>query len=246
MAESEKEAILQLSQVAINYGTVPALFKVNIRVNRGEIVVLLGPNGAGKSTLLNAIVGILSVTKGEIRFNGRVINGLPTEQLVKMGMTLIPEGRLLFAGMSTLENLEVGAYSRQSRERREGIKQSLSGIFRLFPSIKKRESQQAGLLSGGEQQMLAVGRGLMSQPQLLLLDEPSLGLAPMLVRELMNTLARLRKEQGLTILLAEQNAIAALAIADRGYVMETGKVVIEGSSTELRSTEKIRAVYLGE
>jgi len=245
MAESEKGAILELSDVAVNYGPVPALLEVSMRVNRGEIVALLGPNGAGKSTSLYAIAGVLPVTKGEIRFNGQVINGLPPEKLIKMGITLIPEGRLLFPRMMTLENLEVGAYSRYSKEKKEGVKRSLGGVFRLFPRLKERQSQEAGLLSGGEQQMLAVGRGLMSQPQLLLLDEPSLGLAPMLVRELMNTLVRLRREQGLTILLAEQNAAAALSIADRGYVMGVGKIILEGSSAELRSTEKIRVAYLG-
>lgn len=244
MTESKKETILELRDITVNYGLVRALSQVSLSVKKGEIVTLLGPNAAGKTTLMHAIAGVLSLTEGEIRFNGRPIGNLPAERVVRLGITLVPEGRLLFGAMKTLENLELGAYHFWNRRKKKEIKEDLSGIFRLFPVLKERRNQIAGTLSGGQQQMVAIGRGLMSRPQLLLLDEPSLGLAPLLVKELMGTLAKLR-EQELTILLSEQNAEAALSIADRGYVMGGGRILIEGSSKELRSTEKIRTAYLG-
>ena len=178
-------------------------------------------------------------------FNGEVINNLPIEQIVKLGLTLIPEGRLLFPGLRTSDNLELGAYHRRGKEKKEEIKHTYNNVVKLFPVIKERERQIAGTLSGGEQQMLAIGRGLMSRPQLLLLDEPSLGLAPILVGEVMSTLDRLRREQGITILIAEQNVEAVLSIADRGYVLDTGTITMEGSRKELRSTDAVRAAYLG-
>jgi branched-chain amino acid transport system ATP-binding protein len=190
------------------------------------------------------IAGIVPVTKGKIIFNRQPIHNLAAEQIVRLGISLVPEGGLLFAAMTTLENLELGAYRWRGKEKKGEVKRSLSDVFELFPTLKEKERQTSGTLSGGEQQMVAVGRGLMSRPQLLLLDEPSLGLSPLLVKELMDTLARLR-EQGLTILLSEQNAVAALGIADRGYVMTGGRIVMEGSSKELRSTDGIKAAYLG-
>lgn len=244
MTESKKETILELRGITVHYGLVRALADVSLNVKKGEIVALLGPNAAGKTTLMYAIAGVLPLTEGEIRFNGRPIGNLPTEGVVRLGITLVPEGRLLFGAMKTLENLELGAYHFWNRGKKKEIKRDLGDIFKLFPVLKERRNQIAGTLSGGQQQMVAIGRGLMSRPQLLLLDEPSLGLAPLLVKELMGTLAKLR-EQELTILLSEQNAEAALSIADRGYVMGGGRILIEGSSEDLRSTEKIRTAYLG-
>lgn len=244
MPPSAKEMILELSGVTVHYGLVQALSEVNLNVKKGEIVALLGPNSAGKTTLMCAIVGVLPLTNGAILFNGRPINNLPTEEIINSGITLVPEGRLLFGAMKTSENLELGAYHLWGRKKKREIQENLDNVFKLFPTLKERRNQVAGTLSGGQQQMVAIGRGLMSRPQLLLLDEPSLGLAPMLVKELMDTLNKLR-EQELTILLSEQNAEAALSIADRGYVMGGGKILIEGSSEELRSTDKIRSAYLG-
>jgi branched-chain amino acid transport system ATP-binding protein len=244
MIPNKKETILELSGVTVHYGLVQALSEVNLNVKKGEIVTLLGPNSAGKTTLMYAILGVLCLTRGKILFNGRLINNLPTEEIVKFGITLVPEGRLLFGGMKTLENLELGAYHLWGKMKKSEIKGNLGDIFNLFPVLKERRKQIAGTLSGGQQQMVAIGRGLMSRPQLLLLDEPSLGLAPMLVKELMDTLSKLR-EQELTILLSEQNAEAALSVADRGYVMGGGRIVIEGSSEELRSTDRIKTAYLG-
>jgi len=244
MIANEKQILLDLSNIDVRYGLTQVLFGLNMRIYRGEIVAILGPNAAGKSTLIYTIAGVLPIAKGEIIFSGQPIHKLVVEQIVRMGITLVPEGRLLFSGMKTFENLEIGAYCRHGRGRKEEIKQSLSGILNLFPILRERREQIAGTLSGGQQQMLAIGRGLMSKPQLLLLDEPSLGLAPILVSELMNTLKRLR-EEGLTILLSEQNAVAALSIADRAYVIRGGKVVMEGSSEKLRSIDEIKAAYLG-
>ena len=244
MMPNKDAVILELHGIAVHYGLVRALSEVSVNVKRGEIVTLLGPNAAGKTTLMYAIAGVLPIRTGEIRFNGRLISNLPSEKIVRLGITLVPEGRLLFGAMKTSENLDLGAYHLWKRGKRKEIQRNLSGIFKLFPALQERRNQIAGTLSGGEQQMVAIGRGLMSNPQLLLLDEPSLGLSPLLVRQLMDTLAKL-KEQGLTILLSEQNAEAALSIADRGYVMGGGRIVLEGSSDELLSTDKIKAAYLG-
>jgi branched-chain amino acid transport system ATP-binding protein len=245
MTVSNDQVLLDLKNVHVSYGLTPVLFGISMRIHKGEIVAILGPNSAGKSTLICAIAGVLPVRGGEIIFRGRRIHNLMVEQIVRMGITLVPEGRLVFSQMKTLENLEVGAYCRPSRRVKEEVKESLKSVFRLFPVLKQRREQLAGTLSGGEQQMLAIGRGLMSKPELLLLDEPSLGLAPILVSDLMNTLKRL-KEEGLTILLSEQNAVAALSIADRAYVIRGGKIVIEGSSEKLRSIDEIKTAYLGQ
>jgi len=244
MTTDERETLLEVRGITVYYGLVQALSEVTLNVKRGEIVALLGPNAAGKTTLMYAIAGVLPIAKGEVIFHGLPLSNLQAEQIVKKGITLVPEGRLLFGGMKTFENLELGAYHLWNRKRKAEIKEKLSNIFGLFPVLKERGNQIAGTLSGGQQQMVAIGRGLMSRPHLLLLDEPSLGLSPLLVQELMESLRKLR-EQELTILLSEQNAEAALRIADRGYVMGGGRILIEGTSKELRSTERIRTAYLG-
>jgi len=245
MRPVRKGTKLELRDIVVDYGGVQALSEVNMDVTRGEIVAILGPNAAGKSTLVYTIAGIVPVAKGKIIFEGEPIHGLPTEQIVRLGISLVPEGRLLFSAMKTLENLELGAYRWYGKGGKRKLRESLNGIFSLFPIHKSKKTQMVGALSGGQQQMVAIGRGLMSKPQLLLLDEPSLGLAPVVIKEVMDTLARLREEQGLTILLSEQNAVAALGIADRGYILSGGKVIMDGSSEELRSTQRIREAYLG-
>jgi branched-chain amino acid transport system ATP-binding protein len=209
-------------------------------VERGEIVAILGANGAGKTTLLNAISGLLRPQSGHISFEGRATAGCAAEQLVSWGISHVPERRQIFATMSVLDNLRLGAYHRHRNDWRA----DLEFVFRLFPILAQRKTQDGGTLSGGEQQMLAIARGLMSKPQLLLLDEPSLGLAPLIVKELMRVIAELR-QQGLTVMLVEQNARAALKIADRGYVLETGRVVLEGKAVELMANPEVQHAYLG-
>jgi len=241
----ETEVILKLNEMTVTYGPVHALSQVDIDIKRGEIVALLGPNGAGKSTLMYALAGVLPVTRGEIIFNDQIINSLSVDQRVKLGITLVPEGRLLFGPLTTQDNLELGACHWYRKEGKSTVRRYYNGILGLFPMLKKKTNQRVESLSGGEQQIVALGRGLMARPKLLLLDEPGLGLAPVLVRQLMNTLANLRRERGMSILLAEQNARAALRIADRGYVMGAGRIIMEGLSQELRSRDKIRIAYLG-
>jgi branched-chain amino acid transport system ATP-binding protein len=245
MATGGKEILLELDHITVHYGPIRALSGLSINICEGEIVALLGPNGAGKSTLMYTIAGILPITEGQITLSRQPIHVLSVEQIVRLGITLVPEGKLLFGSMKTSENLELGAYHWVGKKKNEEIKRSMSDVFKLFPALKEKEKQAAGALSGGQQQMIAIGRGLMSRPRLLLLDEPSLGLAPILVKQLMGTLGKLREERGLTILLSEQNAMAALSIADRAYVMRGGKVIMEGSGEKLRSTDEIRIAYLG-
>jgi len=243
MGFNKGETILELNNITVHYGQIRALSNVSINICRGEIIALLGPNAAGKTTLIHSIAGVLPITEGEIIFNRQPIHNLSAERLVRLGLTLVPEGRLLFPAMNTLENLELGAY--HLKEKKRELQKNILAIFELFPILKERKKQTAGTLSGGQQQMVALGRGLMSRPELLLLDEPSLGLAPLVVRELMDSLTKLR-EQKITILLSEQNAIAALSIADRGYIMGGGRIVFEGTSCELRSKDRIKAAYLGQ
>jgi branched-chain amino acid transport system ATP-binding protein len=207
-------------------------------------VSIIGANGAGKTTLLNTISGVLPARSGEITFMGHRITHLPAERIVALGISHVPERRQIFATMSVMDNLILGAYHRFGKDDRDEIQRDLDFVFEVFPVLKERQRQRAGTLSGGEQQMLALGRGLMARPHLLLLDEPSLGLAPLLVRELMRVVVHLR-DQGTTILLVEQNAKAALRIADRGYVMETGRIVLEGTAQELMSNGLVRRAYLG-
>jgi branched-chain amino acid transport system ATP-binding protein len=241
----ERGIVLELTDVVVSYGALRVLSGINIQVRKGEIVALLGPNASGKTTLMHAIAGLLRPASGGISFEGRSIQAIAVERLVRMGISLVPEGKLLFGAMKTSENLELGAYHLGKKNNRREIDSTADRIYKLFPVLKARKNQIAATLSGGEQQMLAVGRALMSRPRLLLLDEPSLGLSPLLTQELMVALSRLR-DDGLTILLSEQNAIAALGIADRGYVMSEGNIVLEGSSVELQSVDKIRTAYLGK
>lgn len=243
---SMNENILDLKEIIVGYGPVTVLQDINLYLGKREVATLLGANGMGKTTLLRTIAGLLPPSSGKIIFNGQPINNLSPQQIVALGIALIPEGRLLFPTMTVLDNLRLGAYHLRGKSKKEEIEKNLIIIFELFPVLEKRRKQRAATLSGGEQQMVAVGRGLMSQPNLLLLDEPSMGLAPLVVTELMGTLNRLRNEMGMSVLLAEQNAVAALKIADRGYVMQGGKIYFEGSKEELQASGAIRAAYLGK
>lgn len=249
--------MLKVEKVSVAYDRVFALRDVSLIVNDGEIVTLIGSNGAGKTTLLNAITGVVPVKAGAIWLDQRKLSGLSSHKTVRLGLSYVPEGRQIFGAMSVRDNLTLGSYAESTRNpfstlgyvgwfmRRPSIQANLETVFRLFPILKERQNQQAGSLSGGEQQMLAIGRALMSSPRILLLDEPSLGLAPNLVKEILKLLVRLRDE-GLTILLVEQDATAALKIADRGYVMERGRITIEGSARELLGDDRVRQAYLGK
>jgi branched-chain amino acid transport system ATP-binding protein len=233
--------LLQLDDLSVRYGGVSALRGLNLVVQRGELVTLLGSNGAGKSTTLRAISQLVPAAAGQLRWNGGLINGLRTERTVKLGIAHCPEGRRVLARQSVADNLELGAWLRRDRR---AIRHDLERCYGLFPRLADRRGQAAGSLSGGEQQMLAIARALMAQPTLLMLDEPSLGLAPKLVAEVMGALSRLHRD-GLTILLVEQNAQAALEIADRGYVLEAGALTLEGSAAELLGNPALREAYLG-
>ncbi len=234
--------LLNLEGIHTFYGIFPALRGVNLLIEKGEIVTLLGSNGAGKTTLLKTISGILRSRSGVITFQGKRIENLHSNDIVRLGISQCPEGRKLFPEMSVLKNLRLGAYVR--RHDKKGIETSLAEVFQLFPILSERSKQLAGTLSGGEQQMLAMGRAVMSNPTLLLLDEPSLGLAPLVVRALFETIQDINKRQT-TIFLVEQNASQALHIAHRGYVMETGKIVLAGPSQALLNEEKVKHAYLG-
>ena len=237
--------LLTLSSVNAYYGRLHVLKGVSLHVNDGEIVALLGANGAGKTTTLRAICSLLKPASGTISFAGEKLAGKSTEALVRMGITQVPEGRQIFGALSVRDNLLLGAYARGRRAQREEVPGDLERVFELFPILAERQRQRGGSLSGGQQQMLAMGRALLARPRLLLLDEPCLGLAPLVARQIMETITTLRA-QGTTILLVEQNAQAALRIADRGYVMETGKVVLEGTSEELMRNNDVRRAYLGK
>lgn len=236
--------MLRLEQVSAYYGHVHALRSVSLEVAQSEIVAVIGPNGASKTTLLNTISGIVPARSGQILFEGRPITHLSPERIVRLGVSQVPERRQVFATMSVLDNLLLGAYHRYRRDGRRRIERDLEFVFETFPRLKERARQAAGTLSGGEQQMLALGRGWMARPKLLLMDEPSLGLAPLVAREIFRVSALLR-EQGTTILLVEQNARAALDLADRAYVLESGQVVLAGPSRELAADERVQAAYLG-
>jgi len=248
--------MLSVEGATVYYGRVRALREVSLTVNNGEIVTLIGANGAGKTTLLNAIAGIMTLTSGQVRLDGKPLSGLPAHKVVRVGVGYVPEGRQVFGSLSVLDNLMLGGYSRNIGSwfdllsplgrfvRRGQVQNGLQNVYRLFPILKERSKQRAGSLSGGEQQMLAIGRALMSSPKILLLDEPSLGLAPNLAREILHLLVRLRQE-GVTILLIEQDAMAALRIANRGYVMERGRIVAEGTTGELLGNERLMRAYLG-
>jgi branched-chain amino acid transport system ATP-binding protein len=232
---------LLVQNLDVYYGAVHALKGVSLRVEAGEIVTLIGANGAGKTTLLRTISGIVPARSGEVSFEGKAITKLPAHEIVGLGISQSPEGRMVFANLSVEDNLELGAYRRRDRD---GIKQDYDKVFRLFPRLLERRRQLSGTLSGGEQQMLAMGRALMSRPRLLLLDEPSLGIAPLLVRDIFKTIVEINKT-GTTVLLVEQNAHMALGIAQRGYVLETGRVVLEDAAAKLAANDEVRAAYLG-
>lgn len=232
--------MLKVMNLHVYYGGIHALKGVNLEVNKGEIVSIIGSNGAGKSTLLNAISGFLKYKEGEINYKDNKVGNNPSK-VVKMGICQVPEGRLVFANLTVKDNLNMGAYLRNDKN---GIKEDLEKVFALFPRLKEREKQIAGTLSGGEQQMLAMGRGLMSNPEIMLLDEPSLGLAPLLVQTVFDIIVDIRK-MGKTILLVEQNAYKALSIADRAYVLEQGKISASGRASEIARDPKIQEAYLG-
>jgi branched-chain amino acid transport system ATP-binding protein len=234
--------MLSLENISVSYGAIQALKGVSMHVEKGEVVTLIGANGAGKTTTLRTITGLLSPTEGRILFEGQEISGKPTHQLVARGISMSPEGRGVFANLTVHENLQMGAYLKKNKAE---IAEDLKRGFRMFPRLKERESQKAGTLSGGEQQMLAMARALMSRPRLLLLDEPSLGLAPLVVHTIFEAIDEIRGE-GTTILLVEQNAHAALGHSDRAYVLETGRIVMEGPSKELAADPRIKEAYLGE
>jgi branched-chain amino acid transport system ATP-binding protein len=234
--------LLELRNVSSGYGAIEALRGVNLRIEQGEVVTLIGANGAGKSTTLRSITGLVAPTSGEIVFEGRPLNGVPTHRIVGLGISMVPEGRAIFANLTVSENLEMGAYLQRDHGRNA---ETLERVFFLFPRLKERRKQQGGTLSGGEQQMLAIGRALMSRPRLLLLDEPSLGLAPLLVHSIFAAIDAINKE-GTTILLVEQNANAALKHSHRAYVLETGCIVMEGPSAKLASDPRVKEAYLGE
>ena len=233
--------MLDVKGLNVHYGVIHALKDVEIHVNEGEIVSLIGANGAGKTTLMQSISGILKKTSGEVNFEEKSITKMSAKDIVYLGITQVPEGRRIFSGMSVYENLLMGAYLRKDKE---GIKNDLEKIYERFPILKSRSNQDASTLSGGEQQMLAMGRALMANPKILLLDEPSMGLAPILVKEIFNIIKDIN-ERGTTVLLVEQNARMALSIADRGYVMENGKIVLTGTGKELGESEAIQKAYLG-
>ncbi|MEM2841639.1 MAG: ABC transporter ATP-binding protein [Candidatus Bathyarchaeia archaeon] len=233
--------LLRISNLNVYYGDLQALFDLSLEVNEGEIVSIVGSNGAGKTTTLKTISGLIQPRSGMIEFMGERIDGLPPHQIVENGISQIPEGRRIFPYMSALENLLLGAFTRRAREKRL---ETLKWVYGIFPVLKEREGQLAGTLSGGEQQMLAIGRGLMSRPKLLMLDEPSLGLAPMIVRKIFEIIEQLKKE-GITILLVEQNVQRALTLADRGYVLESGRIELKGEGKELLQNPHIKKAYLG-
>ncbi|MBT2646897.1 ABC transporter ATP-binding protein [Bacillus sp. ISL-34] len=233
--------MLKIEDINVYYGNIQALKGISLSINEGEIVTLIGANGAGKSTLLKSISGLLKLKQGKIIYEGQSIGGKAAQSIVKMGISHVPEGRRVFANMSVEENLQLGAYLRKDKA---GIKQDMEKVYELFPRLLERLKQQSGTLSGGEQQMLAMGRALMAKPRLLLLDEPSMGLAPLLVKQIFNIIEEINKT-GTTILLVEQNANLALSIADRAYVVETGRIVLSGKSEELTASEEIKNAYLG-
>ena len=234
--------MLTIENISVNYGAIEALTNISLHVGEREVVTLIGANGAGKTTTLRTITGLLEPTEGRILFEGQEIQGVPTHKLVARGISMSPEGRGVFANLSVRENLLMGAYLKSNRAE---IAEDMEHAFQMFPRLKERESQKAGTLSGGEQQMLAMARALMSRPRLLLLDEPSLGLAPLVVHTIFEAIEEIRSK-GTTILLVEQNAHAALKHSDRAYVLETGKIVMEGPSADLAADPRIKEAYLGE
>ncbi|MGD0623869.1 MAG: ABC transporter ATP-binding protein [Thermodesulfobacteriota bacterium] len=237
--------MLRVESISAFYGAVQALRNVSVHVSPGEIVTLLGANGAGKTTLMKVISGLHPLTKGRLLFNGQNIAGLPAERILRLGVGQVPEGRQIFSPLSVLDNLTLGAYLRFKGEEKKKVLRDLESILEIFPVLQERQKQRAGTLSGGEQQMLAIGRTLMARPKLLLLDEPSMGLAPMVIRDIFKAVQTLRT-RGTTLLLVEQNAKAALQVADRGYVIETGRIIMEGETADLLHNKEVQRAYLGK
>ena len=241
-APAETTTLLEFREVFVAYGAIEALRGVNYRVAAGEIVCLLGANGAGKTTTMKTIMGLVRPSRGQVLFKGSRVDNRPPREIVKGGIAAVPEGRRVFPRMSVLENLEMGAFTRNDRA---AIAADLARVFELFPRLKERRSQLAGLMSGGEQQMLAIGRALMARPQLLIMDEPSMGLSPLFVERVFDTIKEIN-EQGVTVFMVEQNANMALSVATRGYVLQTGEIVLADSAANLLGSEMVRRTYLGE
>ena len=234
-------SMLKVENLSVHYGMIQAVRDVSFEVNEGEVVSLIGANGAGKTTILRTLSGLVRPSAGKIQFLGKEIQKLPAQKIVAGGLSQVPEGRHVFPGLTVMENLEMGAFLKRNREENQA---NLKKVFSRFPRLEERKNQDAATLSGGEQQMLAMGRALMSTPKLLLLDEPSMGLAPIFIQEIFDIIQDIQK-QGITVLLIEQNANKVLAISDRGYVLETGKIVLSGTGKELASSEEVRKAYLG-
>ena len=235
-------SMLEINDIEVYYGLIKAIKGVSFKVNEGEVVSLIGANGAGKTTILHTITGLLKASSGNIMFNGTDITKVPAHKIVSMGMAHVPEGRRVFANLSVMQNLKMGAYTRKDKDE---IEKNFEMVFSRFPRLKERQNQMAGTLSGGEQQMLAMGRALMSNPKIILMDEPSMGLSPIFVNEIFDII-RAVKADGTTVLLVEQNAKKALSIADRAYVLETGNIVLEGKASDLLNNDDIKKAYLGE
>lgn len=242
MTDNPKPIVLEVKDLVVNYGMIAALHGVSITVRQGDIVTLIGGNGAGKTTTLRAISGLLRPRSGVISYCGESLNGVPPHRVVRRGLAQVPEGRMVFANLTVRENLELGAFLRRDKP---GIERDCEFVYSIFPRLKERLSQTAGTLSGGEQQMLAIGRALMSKPSFLMLDEPSLGIAPLLVKTIFEKIVEINKQQGITILLVEQNANLALEISHYGYVLETGRIILAAPSRELKANPKVKKAYLG-
>ncbi len=235
-------AMLEVNDLKVNYGMIQAIKGLSFQVNEGEVIALIGANGAGKTTILHTITGLLSPKSGSVMFEGIDISKIPAHKIVSMGMAHVPEGRRVFANLSVLQNLKMGAFTRKDKEE---IEETLKMVYKRFPRLEERQNQSAGTLSGGEQQMLAMGRALMSHPKIILMDEPSMGLSPIYVNEIFDIIQEVSKS-GTTVLLVEQNAKKALSIADRAYVLETGKIVLDGNADALLDDESVKKAYLGE
>ena len=235
-------ALLEINDLQVSYGMINAIKGVSFRVEKGEIIALIGANGAGKTTILHTITGLIQAKSGSVVFKGEEITKIPAHKIVSMGMSHVPEGRRVFQQLTVLENLKLGAFTRKDKAE---IEASITNVYQHFPRLLERKNQVAGTLSGGEQQMLAMGRALMAKPEIIVMDEPSMGLSPLLVTEIFSIIEEINKE-GTTVLLVEQNAKKALSIADRGYVLETGKIVLEGDAKELMNNDEVKKAYLGE
>jgi len=235
-------AMLEIHDIEVFYGMIHAIKGVSFQVNEGEVIALIGANGAGKTTILHSITGLIAPKKGQIVFEGQDITSTPAHKIVSMGMAHVPEGRRVFAQLTVLENLKMGAFTRKDKDE---IEESMIRVYKRFPRLEERKNQMAGTLSGGEQQMLAMGRALMSRPRIILMDEPSMGLSPIFVNEIFDIIREV-SEGGTTVLLVEQNAKKALAIADRAYVLETGKIVLDGKAEDLLNDDSVKKAYLGE